>query len=123
MPCWPRPRISSLREPSELAGPARLLPRSPDLGSATARADLPDRIQTGLKDLGIALAALAGHETTGVTAIQDVDGVYGTWLDELGADVVLVRRPTFLPCDPVRVRRYVPTMTEQPRTPRSSPTA
>jgi 3-(3-hydroxy-phenyl)propionate hydroxylase len=59
--------------------------------SATALADLPHRVQTGLKDLGITLVALAGSDTAGVTVVDDVDGVYGSWLDELAADAVLVR--------------------------------
>ena len=35
--------------------------------------------------------ALAGPDTAGVTVVEDVEGVYGSWLDELAADVVLVR--------------------------------
>ena len=67
-------------------GPGALIARS-----ATALADLPHRVQTALKDLGITLVALAGPDTAGVTVIEDVDGVYGSWLDELAADVVLAR--------------------------------
>jgi hypothetical protein len=70
-------------------GPGALISRS-----ATALADLSHRVQTALKDLGITLVALAGPETSGVTVVEDVDGVYGSWLDELAADVVLVR-PVF----------------------------
>jgi 3-(3-hydroxy-phenyl)propionate hydroxylase len=67
-------------------GPGALIARS-----ASALADLPHRVQTALKDLGITLVALAGPETTGVTVFEDVDGIYASWLDELTADVVLVR--------------------------------
>ena len=41
--------------------------------------------------VGIALVALAGPDTAGVTVVEDVDGVYASWMDQLRADVVLVR--------------------------------
>ena len=67
-------------------GPGALIARS-----AHALADLPHRVQTALKELGITLVGLAGPETTGVTVVEDVDGIYASWFDELAADVVLVR--------------------------------
>jgi 3-(3-hydroxy-phenyl)propionate hydroxylase len=67
-------------------GPGALIARS-----AASLADLPGAMQTSLKELGIDLVALSGPDSVGVTVVDDVDGVYGPWLDELAADVVLVR--------------------------------
>ncbi|WP_155129324.1 hypothetical protein [[Actinomadura] parvosata] len=44
-----------------------------------------------LKELGVDLVALSGPELPGVTVVEDVDGVYGAWLDTLAAGAVLVR--------------------------------
>lgn len=67
-------------------GPGAVIARS-----AATLAHLPDPVRARLTELGVDLVALAGPDTIGVTVIDDVDHVYRPWLDELDADVVLVR--------------------------------
>jgi 3-(3-hydroxy-phenyl)propionate hydroxylase len=44
-----------------------------------------------LRHLGIDLIALSGPTAQDVTVVDDVDASYARWLDDLGADVVLIR--------------------------------
>jgi 3-(3-hydroxy-phenyl)propionate hydroxylase len=64
-------------------GPGALIARS-----SLSLTGLPGQ---ALKELGIDLVALSGPGTAGVTVVEDLDGVYATWLDALAADAVLVR--------------------------------
>lgn len=68
------------------AGPGGLIARS----SQTLR-DLGPDVREALRQLGIDLVALTGPPTEDVTVIDDVDATYARWLDDLDADVVLVR--------------------------------
>ena len=53
--------------------------------------DLDPGVRGGLRQLGIDLVALAGSPALDVAVVDDVDGTYTRWLDDLDADVVLVR--------------------------------
>ena len=68
------------------AGPGGLIARSPEMLS-----DLDPGVRGGLRQLGIDLVALAGSPARDVAVVDDVDGTYTLWLDDLDADVVLVR--------------------------------
>lgn len=67
-------------------GPGALLSRT-----TAALADLPERARAALSELGISLVALAGSPEPNIALAHDVDGTYQAWLDEMGADVVLIR--------------------------------
>lgn len=67
-------------------GPGALIARS-----ATVLDGVPESVRRSLADLRIDLVALSGPDTPGVTVVADLDRTYEAWLDELGADVVLVR--------------------------------
>jgi 3-(3-hydroxy-phenyl)propionate hydroxylase len=67
-------------------GPGALIARS-----TGALAALPHRVHGALQALRINRVALAGPDSPSTAVIEDVDGVYTSWLDELDADVVLVR--------------------------------
>ncbi|WP_285189482.1 bifunctional 3-(3-hydroxy-phenyl)propionate/3-hydroxycinnamic acid hydroxylase [Rhodococcus sp. MEB041] len=66
-------------------GPGAVITRTADT-LATITADA----RASLLDLGITSVALSGSAVAG-SVIDDVDGTYRRWLDELGADTVLVR--------------------------------
>ncbi|MEU6411169.1 bifunctional 3-(3-hydroxy-phenyl)propionate/3-hydroxycinnamic acid hydroxylase [Microbispora sp. NPDC046933] len=72
-------------------GPGALIARS-----AASLAGLPGEVRSSLKDVGVDTVALSGPDVPGVTVIEDLDEVYVTWLDELAADVVLVRPDFYL---------------------------
>jgi 2-polyprenyl-6-methoxyphenol hydroxylase-like FAD-dependent oxidoreductase len=67
-------------------GPGAMIARS-----ATALAELPDAVRTLLREFGVDLVAFQGPDSEGVTVVEDLDCTYTSWLDELGADVILVR--------------------------------
>lgn len=50
----------------------------------------PDRVEL-LESLGVSLVGLSGADIGEATLVSDVDGTYADWLDQLDADVVLVR--------------------------------
>ncbi|MFW0796833.1 bifunctional 3-(3-hydroxy-phenyl)propionate/3-hydroxycinnamic acid hydroxylase [Gordonia sp. CPCC 205515] len=66
-------------------GPGTLITRRAD-----ALEGLPADLRERLTALGISLVALSGT-ADGVAVIEDVDGTYQEWFDELGVDTVLVR--------------------------------
>jgi 2-polyprenyl-6-methoxyphenol hydroxylase-like FAD-dependent oxidoreductase len=68
------------------SGPGGLIARSSEALSRLA----PD-IRMSLGRLGIDLVALCGPPAEDVTVVDDVDATYTRWLDDLEADVVLVR--------------------------------
>ena len=72
-------------------GPGALLA----VDSAALRT-LPMTIRKALADFNIELVALRGPSFPGVTVVDDVDGTYRRWLDELGATVALVRPDFYL---------------------------
>ncbi|MGD9622687.1 MAG: bifunctional 3-(3-hydroxy-phenyl)propionate/3-hydroxycinnamic acid hydroxylase [Mycolicibacterium sp.] len=67
-------------------GPGALIARS-----AASLIGLDKQIRSSLAALDIDLVALSGSATANVTVVEDADGTYGAWLDELHADLVLVR--------------------------------
>ena len=67
-------------------GPGALIARA-----ATALDAVDAEVRTALAELAIDLVALSGPGTAGVRVVDDVDGTHRSWLDDLGADVVLVR--------------------------------
>jgi 2-polyprenyl-6-methoxyphenol hydroxylase-like FAD-dependent oxidoreductase len=67
------------------AGPGAVITRN-----AVTLADLTADVRTRLHALRISLVALSG-DLDAVTVIDDVDGTYASWLDELGVDTILVR--------------------------------
>ena len=67
-------------------GPGAVIARS-----TGALAGLPDTVRTLLTEFGVDLVALEGPDAAGVTVVEDLDGTYTSWLEELGADVILVR--------------------------------
>jgi 3-(3-hydroxy-phenyl)propionate hydroxylase len=68
------------------AGPGGLIARSSGM-----LGDLEPRLREPLRQLGIDLVALAGPPAGDITIVDDVDATHARWLDDLGADVVLVR--------------------------------
>lgn len=80
------PDGSARRFDDAFAGPGALIARS-----AASVVDIPEHMRTRLADLDIDLVALSGPADANVTVVEDVDGTYGAWLDDLRADVVLVR--------------------------------
>jgi len=66
-------------------GPGAVITRT-----AATLATVSDDARVALLDLGIAVVALSGPTSVG-SVIEDVDGTYHRWLDELEADTVLVR--------------------------------
>jgi 3-(3-hydroxy-phenyl)propionate hydroxylase len=68
------------------AGPGALIARS-----AGALAGVGPGVRETLRRLGIDLVALAGPAARGVAVVDDVDAAYTRWLDEIDADVILVR--------------------------------
>jgi 3-(3-hydroxy-phenyl)propionate hydroxylase len=58
--------------------------------------DTVDAVAGRLDDLGLGCVALDGRPTPGVVVVDDVDDVLGPWLDDLDADVVLVRPDFFV---------------------------
>ena len=69
-----------------LGGPGALLARS---SASLEGLDGPTR--KALDDLGVRLVALTGPPVTSTQVVDDVEGTYATWLDQLGVDVVLIR--------------------------------
>lgn len=67
-------------------GPAALIARS----SALLVALRQETIRR-LENLGVTCVALSGTPADGATVVDDIDGTYAEWLDELGVDAVLVR--------------------------------
>jgi 3-(3-hydroxy-phenyl)propionate hydroxylase len=67
-------------------GPAALVAR--DAAALTA---LPRDLRRRLDRLGVALVALRGTGDADVRVVDDVDGTYTGWLDDLAADAVLIR--------------------------------
>jgi 3-(3-hydroxy-phenyl)propionate hydroxylase len=53
--------------------------------------DLPTATRDRLSTLGMSLVALTGAADRAVAVVDDLDDTYGTWLDELDADTVIVR--------------------------------
>ncbi|GAA4811623.1 bifunctional 3-(3-hydroxy-phenyl)propionate/3-hydroxycinnamic acid hydroxylase [Streptomyces ziwulingensis] len=72
-------------------GPAALIARS-----GAAQAALCADTVRALDRLGVSRVALTGTAVPGVVVVDDVDGTYTAWLDELGAHAVLVRPDFFV---------------------------
>lgn len=53
--------------------------------------DLPTATRDRLSTLGMSLVALTGAADRAVAVVDDLDDTYGTWLDELDSDTVIVR--------------------------------
>lgn len=68
------------------SGPGGFIARSSE-----AFGGLEPEIRTSLGRLGIDLVALSGPPAENVTVVDDTDATYSRWLDDLEADVVLVR--------------------------------
>lgn len=66
-------------------GPGAVITRT-----ATTLATISADARESLLDLGITLVALSGPTVVN-SIIDDVDGTYHRWLDELGADTILIR--------------------------------
>ncbi|WP_208025868.1 bifunctional 3-(3-hydroxy-phenyl)propionate/3-hydroxycinnamic acid hydroxylase [Amycolatopsis acidicola] len=69
-----------------IGGPGALVARN-----SRSLAGLPADVRSALRDLRVRPVALSGPDPGDVPVVEDVDGTYAAWLDELGADVVLVR--------------------------------
>lgn len=69
-----------------VGGPGALIART-----TSALTGLPEHLRAPLRELDISLVALAGSPEQDVASAHDVDGTYAAWLDELDADVVLIR--------------------------------
>ncbi|ABK75492.1 bifunctional 3-(3-hydroxy-phenyl)propionate/3-hydroxycinnamic acid hydroxylase [Mycolicibacterium smegmatis] len=69
-----------------LGGPGAVITRT-----AATLAEISPDVRSGLADLGMASVALAGTPSAGIVVADDVDGTYRAWLDELGADTVVIR--------------------------------
>ncbi|MFF3501798.1 bifunctional 3-(3-hydroxy-phenyl)propionate/3-hydroxycinnamic acid hydroxylase [Streptomyces sp. NPDC003247] len=67
-------------------GPAAVVARH--AASLTA---LPQDLHRRLDRLGVSRVALHGVGNADVSVVEDVDGTYASWLDDLAADVVLIR--------------------------------
>jgi 3-(3-hydroxy-phenyl)propionate hydroxylase len=77
---------SVLRFDDAFKGPGALVSRRADSLST-----IPGQTRSALADLGVDLVALTGSDALGVECVDDVEGVYEGWLEELHADVVLIR--------------------------------
>ena len=67
-------------------GPGALLART-----STALTAVSAATRDVLSQLHIPLVALTGRTVPGIEVVDDVDGLYGTWFDELDCDVILIR--------------------------------